>query len=424
MPQSGLKTTLEIRDPLRGYIDLTDVESAILNLREVQRLRNIRASVSNHLVYPSDDQSMMGHMLGSLYMTGIFFEALSEDDAEIQKGRLAAMLLSIASGPWSNVMDEYLTTRGTNRIMLTEKIIMDSLIGDIIKEHGFSKSELSDAIEKGVSVKGHYVNLVSCTINPELIDTLERDAYFAGVEYAQIEYRRLFSSMKIIKNLIGLERGALFNVESYLSAGANMFEAVYYHKTIRASDLMLLRILDEKGSTLFPNPTTELDDFLKFDDFSLKYNINEIAQDPPVEYRFLSQLYLDHKKRYLIKAASERSIENAAFLSQISSLDGLYDVEKEIAEDADIDPKNVYVDYPDRLSVTYYPGKYPIDDLKLFERGSRGYELWPITNHSLVARSYKRTLKPIRIYTTRGYRSKVKKVADNYLESIDTQGEC
>ena len=104
--------------------------------------------------------------------------------------------------------------------------------------------------------------------------------------------------------------------------------------------------------------------------------------------------------------------------------DGLYSVENEIAEDAEIDPKNVYVDYPDRLSVSYFPGKYPIEDLMLFERGSRGFEVWPITEHSLVARSFLRTLKPIRVYTTRGYRSKVKKVADDYLESIDTQGEC
>ncbi len=56
MLPSRLETVLEIKDPLRGYIDLTDVEYGILNLRAIQRLRNIRASISNHIVYPSDDQ--------------------------------------------------------------------------------------------------------------------------------------------------------------------------------------------------------------------------------------------------------------------------------------------------------------------------------------------------------------------------------
>jgi HD superfamily phosphohydrolase len=422
--QSGFETVLEIRDPLRGYINVTDVEYRILNLRAIQRLRNIRASISNHVVYPSDDQSMMGHMLGSMYMTGVFFESISDNSEEIQKGRLATMLLSISSGPWANVMDEYLTTRGFDRISIAKRIIMDSIIGDKLSESSFSKKELVDIVEKGVQVKGYNLNLSSCTISPELIDTLERDAYFAGVEYAQLEFRKLFSATRIVKNTIAVERGSLFNVESYLSAGANMFEAVYYNKTVRASDLMLLRILDEQGSVLFPHPSNGLDAFLQFDDLDLRANLDAISADPPQDLKLISQVYLDHKKRYLIKAASERSIENAAFLSKIAQPDGLFNVENEIAEEADIDPKNVFVDFPDRLSVSYFPGKYPIDELMLFERGTRGYEIWPITEHSLVARSFKRTLKPIRVFTTRGYRSKVKKVADKYLESIDTQGQC
>ena len=424
MSQKKLKVILEIKDPLRGYIHLTDVEYGILNLREIQRLRNIRASISNHIVYPSDDISMMGHMLGNLFMTGVFFESISDNIEEIQKGRLATMLLNIASGPWANVMDEYLTTRGINRISVAKTIISESIVGDKLTEFGYGKKELINSIEKGVQVKGFDVNLSTCPISPELIDTLERDAYFAGVEYAQLEFRKLFSATKIVKNSIAVERGSLFNVESYLSAGANMFEAVYYHHTIRASDLMLLRILDEQGSALFPGPVSELDDFLQFDDIALRANLDSISDNPSPEMKLVSQLHMDHMKRYLIKPASERSIENTSFLSKIMKPDGLYSVENEIAEESETDPKNVYVDFPDRLSVSYFPGKYPIDDLMLFERGTRGYELWPITEHSLVARSFKRTLKPIRVYTTRGYRSKVKKVADNYLESIDTPGKC
>jgi hypothetical protein len=424
MLHDGLETVLEIKDPLRGYINLTDIEHDILNLRATQRLRNIRASISNHVVYPSDDQSMMGHMLGSLYMTGIFFDSISDDSDEIQKGRLATMLLSIASGPWSNVMEEYLATRGISRISVAKKIVKKSLVGDRLSDNGYCKKEIANSVENGVEVKGFNINLTSCPISPELVDTLERDAYFAGVEYAQMEFRKLFSATRIIKDTIAVERGTLFNVESYLSSGANMFEAVYYHDTVRASDLMLLRILDEQGSVLFPNPITELDDFLLFDDFSLRANLEEIDVDSSPNLKLIKQIYLDHKKRYLIKAASERSVENAEFLSRISQPDGLYDVEKELAEDVNIDPKNVYVDFPDRLSVSYYPGKYPIDNLMLFERGSRGYELWPITEQSLVARSFKRTLKPIRVYTTRGYRSKVKKVADVFLENIDTPRKC
>jgi hypothetical protein len=109
-------------------------------------------------------------------------------------------------------------------------------------------------------------------------------------------------------------------------------------------------------------------------------------------------------------------------LGRLSTPDGLYGLEKEIADDAGIDPSHVYVDFPDRASVTFYPGRFGFQDLVLFERGSSGYEFWPATDVSPIARSFSRILKPVRVYTIRGYRPKVKKSADKVLESVDTPG--
>ena len=72
--------------------------------------------------------------------------------------------------------------------------------------------------------------------------------------------------------------------------------------------------------------------------------------------------------------------------------------------------------------MTYYPGKFPLDELVFFERGSKGYEFWPVDEVSLIARSFNRDLRPVRVYTTRGYRSKVKKAGDKLLESVDVPG--
>ncbi|MCK5265798.1 MAG: hypothetical protein KAR03_09345, partial [Candidatus Thorarchaeota archaeon] len=109
-------------------------------------------------------------------------------------------------------------------------------------------------------------------------------------------------------------------------------------------------------------------------------------------------------------------------LKKLSTPDGMFSIETEIAEDAGIDPKNVYIDFPDRQSVTFYPGKYDLDDIALFERGSSGYEFWKVSDTSPMARSFSRILKPVRVYTTRGYRSKLKSSADKVLESVDSMG--
>jgi HD superfamily phosphohydrolase len=355
-------------------------------------------------------------------VTQVFFEYLDAELDEILRARLATMLLGLARGPWSNVMDEYLTVRGLDRSKVAKLIVTDSQVGDLIKKSSFSKDEVIDLIDKGVLLKGIRIDLLRTPINPMLIDSLERDAYFAGVEYAQVEYRRLFNETRIAKNKVAFYRGSLFTLESYLSAGATMFEAVYYHKTVRAGELLQLRILDEAGTHVLPSPETETEAFLECDDLTITDILLTVPSDAPQEFQTAGELFADLRRRYLPKMASLRAISDADFLNKISTPDGMFAVEKEIAEDAEIDPSNVYIDFPDRPSVSYYPGKLPLDDIVLFERGTKGYEFWPLTEMSEIARSFTRRLKPVRVYTTRGYRAKVKKVADNLLESVDYPG--
>jgi len=124
----------------------------------------------------------------------------------------------------------------------------------------------------------------------------------------------------------------------------------------------------------------------------------------------------------LIKVASVRTLSDTRFLSRLSDPVGRAEVEREIAEDTGIDPVRVYVDFPDRPSVTFYPGRYPLDQLAMFERGSRGYEFWRVEDVSRIAQSRSSPMRTIRVYTTRGYRARVKKVADTLLESFDVSG--
>ncbi|UCE09699.1 MAG: hypothetical protein JSW61_12105 [Candidatus Thorarchaeota archaeon] len=422
MPQTDFPSVLEIKDPLHGYVHLSELEKSILDLRLTQRLRGIKSPSGVHLVYPGADISSLGLLLGTMNVTQLFFEYLDAELDEIIRARLAAMLFGLAIGPWSNVMEEYLTVRGLDRTKVAKLIVTNSQVGDIIKKSTLSKSEVIELLDKGVLLKGLRIDLLHTPINPILIDRLERDAYFAGVEYAQVEYRRLFTETRIAKNKVAFYRGSLFTLESYLSAGTTMFEAVYYHKTVRAGELLQLRILDEAGAHIFPSPEKETEDFLKCDDLTITDILLRVPSDAPQEFQNAGELFGDLRKRYLPKMASLRAISDAEFLEKISTPDGLFSVEREIAEGCDIDPSNVYVDFPDRPSVSYYPGKLPIDDIVLFERGTKGYEFWPLTEMSEIARSFTRRLKPVRVYTTRGYRAKVKKVADSLLESVDYPG--
>ncbi|MFW9850792.1 MAG: hypothetical protein ACFFF4_16820, partial [Candidatus Thorarchaeota archaeon] len=422
MPVKDFPTILEIKDPIHGYVGLSELERNMIDLRLSQRLRYIRSPAGIHLVFPGADSSLMGRMLGVMHVTEIFVESLDGSLEEVMKARLASMMFSLAFGPWANVMNEYLSVRGFGRKKMATLVLESGPVSDIIKDSIYTLSEVKDLLVKGVPIKGIRVDLLSTPINPELVDNLERDAYFAGVEYAQLEFRRLFSATRIAKNKIAFERGALYTLESYLSAAANMFDAVYYHKTVRAAELMILRILDEAGSRIIPFPGDDLDGFLVSDDLTAHDILLSVSPDDEEGMRTANHVFLDYRKRLLVKMVSERSIADLEFLDRISTPDGIYAIEKEIADASGIDSKNVYVDYPDRPSVSYTPTRHDLSDLVLYERGSKGYEFWPVEEHSGIARSFGRKFSTIRVYTTRGYRSKVKKHADALLESIDTPG--
>ena len=422
MPIIDFPSVFQIKDPIHGYIGLSDVERELIDHKMSQRLRYIKGPAGLSLVYPGADIALLGRTLGFLHMTRIFLEYLGGTIEEIQKGRLASYILMLANGPWSNVMEEYLTVRGSNPLKITKIILGKTDVGNIIEKHGFSKGEIQDVIEHGVPIKSVKLDIKNCPINPELIDDLERDSYFAGVDYAQLEFHRLFDATRITKNKIAVERGSLFTLESYLSAAVNMFDAVYFHKTVRAAELMLLRVLDEAGSQIFPSPMDNPVEFFKYDDLTIISRLLHDSPEETEEFKNASRIFSDYNKRYLIKLVSARAISDPAFLKKLSTPDGLFSIEQEIAEDADIDSQNVFIDFPDRASVTFYPGKFDLDEIALFERGSGGYEFWKLSDLSPMARSFSRILKPVRVYTTRGYRSKLKKSADKVLESVDAAG--
>lgn len=417
-----LPGAIQIKDPIHGYVSLSDLEKSLLSLRVSQRLREIRTPAGAHLVYPGLHNSMMGHMIGFIHVTEVFMDYLGGDLEEVMKARLAAFMLSLSTGPWSNVSEEYFAVRGFDRVKLATLVAQSESVSEVLSNSSFTSYEIVGLLEKGVQLKGACFTLPDVAINPELVDRLERDAYFGGVEYAQLEFRRLFTATRIAKNKIAVERGSLYTLESYLSAGLNMFDAVYYHKTSRAAELMLLRILDLAGSQLMLLPNEDMNAFHNIDDLTFLDALLHLTADSSEELREAGKIFSDYFKRHLIKLASERTISDETFLQKLNTPDGLYQIESEIAEEAGIDPGAVYVDYPNRTSVCYYPGKLTLEDLVLFERGSKGYEFWPVQDISLIARSMDRHMKLIRVYTKKSHRARVKKVADSLLESVDLPG--
>ena len=72
-------------------------------------------------------------------------------------------------------------------------------------------------------------------------------------------------SLDVYKNKLALDKSALVNFETLMTSRYQMFKAVYFHKTVRAGEVMLLESMElaeeELGLT-----SMSLDDYLKLSD--------------------------------------------------------------------------------------------------------------------------------------------------------------
>ena len=68
------------RDPIHGFIDVTENENKIINSRPFQRLRNVKQLAMTYYVYHGAEHTRFGHSLGVMHLVSkAFLSAISED---------------------------------------------------------------------------------------------------------------------------------------------------------------------------------------------------------------------------------------------------------------------------------------------------------------------------------------------------------
>ena len=98
----------EIRDPIHGFIALSEKEVNLINTRAFQRLRRIRQLAMAFLVYPGTVHTRFDHSIGVMHIAGRICDRLKTTPEEREQVRLAALLHDIGHGPFSHVSEHLL----------------------------------------------------------------------------------------------------------------------------------------------------------------------------------------------------------------------------------------------------------------------------------------------------------------------------
>ena len=409
----------EITDPIHRYIRFSETEKEIVDTVIFQRLRGIRQLAGAHLVYPSAQHSRFEHSIGTMHIAGyagetLFSKGYFGDEDKVQQLRLAALLHDVGHGPFSHLFEEVLMEKhNMNHEDMGKQIISRSEISDILGKHGYNSSDICK-LSFGQSNIQFFNEIISGALSADMMDYLPRDGLFTGVEYGKIDYHRLISSFEVTTDgHLAIDKSALYSLESMLISRYEMYKAVYFHKTVRSAEVMLLRSIMLADEQLNLTDKT-LDKYLSLTDEITLERIRLLGNDNKSAVR----LAQDYKSRKLLKCVYEKFLHSHDKLNRKLHAKALFGLESRISEIAQLKKENtVFVDASSASSMPRTPTKEEISSILLIEK-EHEYET-PVSEIPLIA-SIAGSLDMLRVYTTAENRDTVEECTNKVLGSEES----
>ena len=402
-----MKQFLDIVDPIHDFIRVHDTELKIIDSPIFQRLRRIRQLSGAHLTYPSAQHSRFEHSLGVMHIAGQAAISLKEKGFlktdQIQEIRLAALLHDVGHGPFSHLFEEVLQIKKKiSHEEIGKKIIQESEIGDILSKSGFDKKHITK-LAFGYP-KYRFVNeIISGSLSADMMDYLQRDGYFTGAEHAKIDHKRIIQSLDVYRTKLALEKSALYSFESMILSRYQMFKAVYFHKTVRSAEVMMLESIrladDDCGFT-----DLNLDDYTKLTDEFVIAQILALP-DHTSEQRRAKKFATDYQNRRLLKCVYEKIMTQKSGQSE--------QIRDKIAKKSKINKDDIFVDTSGTFSVPLTPAKEKTKSITLITHSKKPTEI-PFSKIPVVS-SMAESMNILRVYTLDNNRKKVEMAAKSIL---------
>jgi hypothetical protein len=189
-----------------------------------------------------------------------------------------------------------------------------------------------------------------------------------------------------------------------------MFKAVYFHKTVRAAEVMLLRSMIAADEALGLTDTS-LTNYLALTDEATLERLCALEG----KHAFSAKLARDYRDRRLLKSVYEKFLHKR----DRQKMDGkaLQATASKIAEAAGVDKNYVFVDASRAPSMPLTPSKEEMYSVLVVDK-ARVYEM-PVSEIPLVD-SISGFFDMLRVYTTAENREKVERSVKKVLGEQET----
>jgi HD superfamily phosphohydrolase len=265
--RAGMATPMILRDPVHGLVSFEADEYSIipklLDTREIQRLRRIRQLGLTSFAYPGADHTRFSHAVGAAFVMSRFIRRLQTihdtlpfwQRVTTERARdavAAALLHDVGHGPFSHLFEEALPD-GPRHEEWTTRVVMDpsTEVHRVLSESDPGLPSRVNELVHGRHRLTYLARTVSGTFDVDRCDYLLRDAHSTGVEYGMFDLDWLLRSFRFGEAREDGEAPDLAidgakgvpAIESFILARHFMFQHVYFHKTSRACEWMVSRLL-------------------------------------------------------------------------------------------------------------------------------------------------------------------------------------
>lgn len=264
-----------IKDPIHGYIKVYEHELQLLNTPAFQRLRRIRQLTAAHYVYPGATHTRFSHSLGVMHTSGLFVNNLLEPfvksrDLDKKRAeyyffliRLWGLTHDLGHGPFSHTFDiAVLQDFKLNHELMSARIVKEdpeiSKIINGLQDLGITSKRLHEClietreewktrrkIGKTKHTENAFYQILKGFYSTDIIDYLLRDNHYTGAGYGNFDWQRLILTSQLHLNEVAVDIKAKEALEAFLLSRMFMFATVYYHRTSRAVERVIMDFLEK-----------------------------------------------------------------------------------------------------------------------------------------------------------------------------------
>lgn len=412
----------EIKDPIYGYVRITEAERKIIDSYPFQRLRRIRQLAGAEYVYPGANHTRFEHSIGVMHLAGMFVDnpqisqIISEDEAQMV--RISALLHDVGHGPFSHVFEHVLTRfLGKTHEDMTTWIITSSEIKDIINDLGYDPKVIG-SLAVGRLNKPNMAfmdQIIRSAVDADKLDFVVRDTYHTGAEYGFVDVFRLAYTVDVINGNLSVDIGSLSALESFILARIESFKSIYFHRVGRAVQIMLAMAMelakDDLGLVNFKSP----EEYLALNDHILWANLRENEKSREIIERL--------ERRRLLKCAYDPPpfYIRDKIVSSILNVEGIRNrIRDEIADEANVDPQSIIIDVPTLPSVPYHHA-FPLEPMEIpvFHKTRNGRKISSrLSEVSGIFDLLKGFMNILRVYTEEEHLKKVQEVSERLFGEL------